>query len=393
MRQLLRRRDFLKTIPALATVSLVGASRAKITDVRVVRLKVLKEIGTYPDWIGGTRSSRIGGGAFVEIHTDQGVTGIGPDADPSLVTSAKSMLVGADPFDIDAHAARLSGLPSTGLRGPASIEIALWDLVGKLTNQPLYKLWGGGREKVPPYASMLRLSTPEERADTAVKLKAEGWQAIKYRCSFPTLKEDVRLVEATRKAVGDDWVITGDANKAGLTWNSPRGVPWDFTRAAQTAKEYQRMNVYWLEEPLPRYDYDGLAELNRLVEMKLAGGEANRGLHEFRSLLEKGCFDIVQPEIMLLGPTLLLKIAVVAESMNKLCIPHVGDMRLGTICNLHLIASWPNAPFIEIFNDVPIGDYTYPFAVFEEPPVVDKQGFFSVPQGPGLGMTIRKEIH
>jgi D-galactarolactone cycloisomerase len=392
MRQLLRRRDFLKTIPALATVSLLGASRAKITDVRVVRLKVLKEIGTYPDWIGGTRSSRIGGGAFVEIHTDQGVIGIGPDADPSLVTSAKSMLVGADPFDIDAHAARLSDLPTTGLRGPASIEIALWDLVGKLTNQPLYKLWGGGREKVPPYASMLRLSTPEERADTAVKLKAEGWQAIKYRCSFPTLKEDVRLVEATRKAVGDDWVITCDANKAGLTWNSPRGVPWDFTRAAQTAKEYQRMNVYWLEEPLPRYDYDGLAELNRLVEMKLAGGEANRGLHEFRSLLEKGCFDIVQPEIMLLGPTLLLKIAVVAESMNKLCIPHVGDMRLGTICNLHLIASWPNAPFIEIFNDVPIGDYTYPFAVFEEPPVVDKQGFFSVPQGPGLGMTIKKEF-
>ena len=208
MHQLLRRRDFLKTIPALAAVSVLGASRAKITDVRLVRLKILKEIGTYPDWIGGTRSSRIGGGAFVEIQTDQGVTGIGPDADPSLVTSAKSMLVGADPFDIDAHAARLSGLPTTGLRGPASIEIALWDLIGKLTNQPLYKLWGGGREKVPPYASMLRLSTPEERADTAVKLKAEGWQAIKYRCSFATLKEDLRLVEATRKAVGDDWVIT-----------------------------------------------------------------------------------------------------------------------------------------------------------------------------------------
>jgi len=389
----LRRRDFLKAIPALTAVaSLRAAARAKITDVRLVRLKVLKEIGTYPDWIGGTRSARIGGGGIVEIHTDQGVTGIGPDADPALVASAKSMLVGADPFDLDDHAARLSTLPTSGLRGPASMEIALWDLVGKLTNQPLYKLWGGGREKVAPYASMLRLSTPEERADTAVKLKDQGWKAIKYRCSFPTLKEDVRLVEVTRKAVGDNWVITCDANKAGLTWTSPRGVPWDFTRAAQTAKEYQRLNVYWLEEPLPRYDLDGLAELNRLVDMKIVGGEANRGLHEFRDLLERGCFDIVQPEIMLLGPTLLQKIAVLAESMNKLCIPHVGDMRLGTICNLHLIASWPNAPYIEIFNDVPIGDYTYPFSIFEDPPVLDKEGSFKVPQGPGLGMTIKKEF-
>lgn len=126
--------------------------------------------------------------------------------------------------------------------------------------------------------------------------------------------------------------------------------------------------------------------------MKIAGGEANRGLHEFRWLLEKGCFDVVQPEIMSVGPTQMLKTAVIAESMNKMIIPHVGDMGLGTICNLHLIASWPNCPYIEIFNEIPIGDYIYPFSIFEEPPVLDKDGFFKVPQGPGLGMTIKKEF-
>jgi D-galactarolactone cycloisomerase len=278
------------------------------------------------------------------------------------------------------------------LRGPACVEIALWDLIGKLTNQPLYKLWGGGKDKVPPYSSMLRLSTPEERGATAAKLKAEGWQGVKWRCSFETLKDDIRLVELTRKATGDDWMIACDGNKAGLSWGATRGVPWDFTRAVATAKEYQRMNVYWLEEPLPRYDFDQLAELNRLFEMKIAGGEANRGLHEFRWLLEKGCFDIVQPEIMLVGPTQLRKTAVLAESMNKMIIPHVGDMRLSTICNLHLIATWPNCPYIEIFNEIPIGDYTYPFSIFEEPPVLDKQGFFAVPEKPGLGMTIKKEF-
>jgi len=76
-----------------------------------------------------------------------------------------------------------------------------------------------------------------------------------------------------------------------------------------------------------------------------------------------------------------------------MCIPHVGDMRLGTICNLHLIATWTNSPYIEVFNDAPVGDYTYPFSVFEEPPVLDKQGYFSLPQGPGLGMTIKKELY
>jgi L-alanine-DL-glutamate epimerase-like enolase superfamily enzyme len=324
----LHRRDFLKTLPALAAVPRLHGARIKITDVRIVPLKVIKDLGSYPDWLGNPRAIRIGGGAFVEVQTDQGITGIGPEIAPTLLPAVKALLVGADPFDVDLHAERLYGLQAgIGYRGSAGVEIALWDVIGKASNQPLYKLWGGGRDRVAPYSSMLRLSTVEERADIAVKLKSQGWQAIKYRCSFPTMKEDIRLVEATRKAVGDNWGIMCDGNKATLNYASQKGVPWDFTRAVETAKEYQRMNVYWLEEPLPRYDFDGLAELNRLIEMKLAGGEGNRGIHEFRSLLEKGCFDIVQPEVMLEGPTHLRKIAVIAESMNKMCIPHVGDSR------------------------------------------------------------------
>jgi L-alanine-DL-glutamate epimerase-like enolase superfamily enzyme len=389
----LHRRDFLKTLPAMAAVPRLRGARIRITDVRIVPLRTIKDLGSYPDWLGNPRSIRIGGGAIVEVHSDQGITGIGPDMDAKLLPAVKTLLTGADPFDVDLHSERLYGIQAgTGYRGTAGVEIALWDLIGKASNQPLYKLWGGGRDRVAPYSSMLRLSTPEERADIAVKLKAQGWKAIKYRSSFPTMKEDVRLVEMARKAVGNDFDIMCDGNKATLNYASQKGVPWDFTRAVETAKEYQRMNVYWLEEPLPRYDFDGLAELNRLIEMKLAGGEGNRGIHEFRSLLEKGCFDIVQPEVMLEGPTHLRKIAVLAESMNKFCIPHVGDSRLGTICDLHLVASWPNAPYLEIFNDVSIGNYEYPFQIFENPPMLDKDGYFNLPQGPGLGMTIKKEF-
>ena len=401
----LSRREVLKFL-SLATAGAVtnhlmeaarveASGRAKITEVKLVQLRVEKDLGSYPDWVGNPRHITVGGGGFTEIHTDQGVVGIGPESNPALMQQINAILTGQDPFDIDILAARLYDIGGGGgYRGSAGAEIALWDLIGKLANQPLYKLWGGGRERIIPYASMLRLSTPEERGELAAKLKSDGWRAIKVRSSFPTMRDDIRLVEAIRKTTGVDWMIMCDGNKATFDEGVSKGYRWDFTRACQTALEYQRLGVYWLEEPLPRYDYDELAELNRLITMKLAGGEGNRGVHEFRDLLEKGCFDIVQPEVMLEGPTHLRTVSILAQSMNKMCIPHVGDSRLGTICDLHLVASWPEttAPVLEIFNDEPIGNYTYPFSTFEEPPILTKDGYFNLPQGPGLGMKIREDL-
>ena len=381
---------FASTLPFLPAVAF--GVRARITDVRLRSVRLEREVGTYPDWVGGTRRTNVGGGAILEIHTDQGVTGIGPELGEDLLPRVRSILVGQDPFDVNRLAAELLDRSSFSYRGPASADIALWDLIGKLADQPLYKLWGGGRDRVPPYSSMLSLGTPRERAETALQLKEEGWQAIKYRCSFPTLKDDVALIEETRKLVGDEWVIMADGNKAGMTYTSGRGVPWDFARAADTALAYQELGVYFLEEPLPRYEFDAIAELNRLVHMQIVGGEGNHTLHEFQWLLERGCYDTIQPEIMAEGPTAMLTMATLAKSMGKYCIPHVGDMRLGTICNLHLVASWSNSPYIEVFNEIPVGAYTYPFSVFENPPTLDREGYLPVPQGPGLGVTIRPEL-
>jgi L-alanine-DL-glutamate epimerase-like enolase superfamily enzyme len=150
------------------------------------------------------------------------------------------------------------------------------------------------------------------------------------------------------------------------------------------------MNVYWLEEPLPRYDFDHIAELNKLVEIKIAGGEANHQLHEFRWLLERNAYDIIQPEIMTEGPNLMRKYAVLAESMNKLCIPHVGN-QLGNICSMHLVASWPNAPYFEIFNDPPSSEMRYSNGIYENPPLF-KDGYLMMPDGPGLGVAIDKDF-
>ena len=404
----IHRRRFLQQAAAAAAAAPLLAARAKaagrvrITEVRQVSLRLEKPVGSYPDFLGNPRVVNIGGGAFLEVRTDTGLTGIGPDIDPSLLKAVNDVLVGHDPFDINVLSGKLYDLPGGNnlfdtpakYRGSASAEIAVWDLIGKIAGQPLYKLWGGGRERVPAYASMLRLSTPEERADQALRQKAAGFRAMKLRAQFPTLKDDIRLVEAVRKAAGDDFTLMVDANKAILDDAAPKGVRWDFARAAQTALAYQALGVYWLEEPLERYDTAHLAELNRLVTMKLAGGEGNHGLHEFRDLLEQGCYDIVQPEILIEGPSHLRKIAIMAETMDKMCMPHQGDSRLGTICDLHLVASWPErvAPYLEIFNDMPIGDYSHPFAIFENAPVLGKDGSFALPQGPGLGVTVREDL-
>jgi D-galactarolactone cycloisomerase len=388
------RRNFLKTIPAVAMMHAVKAApRMKITDIRLIPLKVLRETGSMEAaWNPGVSTiRRVGGGAYLEIHTDQGLIGIGPAMDAGVLTNTKAQLVGKDPFDIERLAGPLRYY--VGGRAVSSIEIALWDLVGKASQQPVYKLWGAQKDRVPAYASMIQLSTPEERVHMALQLKSEGWKAIKLRLHYQTIREDINLVAAVRKAVGDDMEIMTDANQAQSATGWQPGVIWDFHRAVETARELEKLNVYWLEEPLRRYDFDSLAELNRLVEIPIAGGENNIGVHEYRIMLEKGVFDILQPDIMVAdGVTGFREIASLASTYKKRVVPHHGGGNLGTIAQLHCIASWPHAPWIEILHDPPIAAYTHGFAMMEGAPQVDKEGYLNLPQGPGWGVAINKAM-
>jgi D-galactarolactone cycloisomerase len=398
----MRRRHFLlSALPAFAPAARAAQAaqrsvRFKIADVRLVRLRTVREVGSIePAWNpGGSMSFRIGGGAFVEVITDQGLSGIGPAMDPALLPAVKAQLVGRDPFDTEAHAARLRYYASgASYRGSASVDIALWDLIGRAAGQPLYKLWGGVKDKAPAYASMIRLSTPEERAGLARRLTGEGWRAIKLRLHHQTMKEDLRTVEAVREAVGDRMEIMTDANQAQSAGNWQPGVLWDFRRAVETARELQRLGVYWLEEPLPRYRFDQIAELNRLVELPIAGGENNRGIHEFLTMLRDGVYDILQPESLVTeGITGLRKIGVLAEAFGKKVVPHHGGGGLGTVAHLHLVASWPHAPYLELLHDPPVGDYRHGFSILRNPPLMDKEGYVHLPEGPGLGVDINPDF-
>ncbi len=408
----MRRRAFLgriglllagaATLPAIPALAAVGRPKIKITDVQAKRIRVVKELGSIvprPGFRGNGRPFRVGGDAITVVTTDAGLTGYGPGVSPAELKSARDLLIGRDPLDVQRLAYSLFAPEGGG----ANVEIALWDLVGKALELPLYRLWGGEDGKLMPYASQTALGTPEERARMAETVKSRNWRAIKFRAHFPTVKEDVAVVEQTRKLVGDDFIIACDANQAGDTpdgWGAGP-VRWDFKRALETAREYQRLGVRWLEEPLPRWDFDLLAQLNREVDIRLAGGEGSKGLHEYRGMLEQGSLDIIQYELGLVGPTVARQIVTLADAYDRSCVAHVG-FGPGAICAGHLNAATRNAVFLgptygtgpawELFFEPPVADLDQMWSVYENPPHIDKDGYIQLPDAPGLGVTIKSDL-
>ena len=201
-----------------------------VTDVQVLNLRTLKHVGKLePAWSPGTTMSfDVGGGSFTEIHTDGGITGIGPGMHPMLLDSVKEYLIGKSALQVEQHAAALNYyVPDLKYQGVAGVDMALWDIVGKAAGLPLYKLWGGDKDKVIPYASMVLLSTPEERAAQASSLSEQGWQAMKVRLHHETIAEDIRTIEVIREAVGNEMTLMADGNQAQSSGDWQPGVQWN----------------------------------------------------------------------------------------------------------------------------------------------------------------------
>ena len=185
-------------------------NKISITDIEIIPLKELEFIGNIePAWDkGGSLRFTRGGGSVTMVHTNQSITGIGPG--PRQISDfqkdrIKEIIVGEDPFNVEHLYEKLKYYVfTTPYEGTSGVEIAIWDIIGKATNQPLYKLWGGAKNKVIPYASLIRLSTPEERAEQAGKLASEGWKAVKVRIHHEEMKDDIRTIELVREAVGSN---------------------------------------------------------------------------------------------------------------------------------------------------------------------------------------------
>ncbi len=365
----------------------------KITDIQTMQLAGPPlSTAVKPAWAPGSEWPRFWG-TLVKVFTDEGIVGIGSPGygiSPLIDSWIKPQLIGQDPFDLERHA-RIFRNANAGW----GVEIALWDIIGKACGQPLYKLWGGYRDRMPAYASCIEVREPARRADDILRIKADGWRATKLRIHEATIKADIAQVEAVRRAVGDDFTLMVDANQAQLpgTLQPEPGPIWTYERALHTARELERLGVYWLEEPLDRYDFDNLARLAAAVDIPIAGGENNTGLHEYRWLVERNCYDILQPEAMV-GGTMseLRKACAFAEMHHKLCAPHHGGGGLGFIAHLHLCAAIANCPYVEVFHELPgLSSDVFQWYLKEPVKLDPADGCMALPQKPGLGVELDEE--
>ena len=362
----------------------------KITEVRVRQFEMPLERPFHPTWEPFPHvKSRT---TVVEIHTDEGITGIGSGGVPVRWDAAARFLVGQDPFLIDQHYYNLRSMAFFVGR-PWPVEIALWDIIGKASGQPVYKLLGGAHNRLRAYASTGELRPTAARAEAAQETIVAGFRAMKIRFHSEDWRDDIKTLEAVRKAVGDKVDIMVDGNWG---WRIPPDQQrhrWDLKTAIAAAKAMEEFGVYWLEEPLDAYDYDGLAELrSHLTTLRLAGGELNRGPEEIAAYLEKGCFDIYQPDATMIGGIAATrKIAAMVEGAGKIFSPHTWTNGIGMVANLHCAAASRVVPYIEFPYDPPNWVPERRDFLFKEPITIDAEGYVKTPDGPGLGIEIDEE--
>jgi L-alanine-DL-glutamate epimerase-like enolase superfamily enzyme len=359
----------------------------KITAIETIQLRGpdFPEV-IHPAWTPGGTWARFSS-SLIKVETDEGIVGWGAayPADLARVNEVIApMLIGKDPFLLEQHARifRNAG-------GAWGTEIALWDIIGKALGQPLFRLWGAYRDRVPAYASCIEVRSGERRAEDAMRARDAGWRAMKLRLHDWTMREDIAQVEGVRRALGDEFVILTDANQAQQpgTPQPEEGPVWTYERAAQTARELERLGVYWLEEPLDRYNFKDLRRLFDAVDILIAGGENNRGLYEFRTLIEEDVYDVIQPEALVTETMSgLRKIAALAEMHHKKVAPHHGGGGVGIAAHLHLACAIPNSTYFELLHEPPgmsADDFQW---YLKEPVHVDAEGYVHAPTGPGLGV-------
>jgi len=362
----------------------------KITQVKVRLFEYPMPKPFHPTWQPlPTTAARI---HIVEVHTDAGIVGIGSGGVPVRWEVAGLFLMGQDPFAIEQHVANLRSMAFFVGR-PWPLEIALWDIIGKATGQPIYKVLGGGSEKIKAYASTGELRGLEARVESAQQIVSEGFKALKLRFHSPDWRDDVKTLEAVRKAVGDNIDIMVDGNWGWRIAPDRQLNRWDLKIAIAAAKAMEEYGVYWLEEPLDAYDYDGLAELrSHLTTLRLAGGELNRGPEEIKTYLEKGCFDVYQPDCTFIGGiSTTRKIAAMVQAEGKVFTPHTWTNGVGLVANLHCAAASTGVPYVEFPYDPPNWTPEARDFIFAEPLRIDAEGYVHLPQGPGLGMNLDDE--
>ena len=324
---------------------------------------------------------------IVRVHDSGGRVGIGSGDAMYGFADYQRYFLGEDPLDLDRHAAVLSNIEFHAGR-PWPMDIALWDLAGKIRDEPIWKMVGGRSNRIQAYASSGVHRPVAEMVDVALRIKALGFPALKVRFGRPELDDDLAVISAVRDAVGDDLELMVDCNQGWrMPWDTQR--PWDVDKATSVAQRLEAERVYWMEEPLHRGDYAGMAELRTRVSISIAGGEMTREPYEFRELLARNCFDVFQPDaVCTMGISGLRHLAVEVERAGKIFTPHTWGNGIGVMANLHLTAGTVATPFIEFPFDPPEWSTARRDYVLSDTIEADEDGWITLSDRPGLGIEL-----
>jgi D-galactarolactone cycloisomerase len=304
----------------------------------------------------------------------------------------EELFLGQDPFAIERHVQVLDNLQfHYGRMWP--LEIALWDLMGQISGLPLWKLLGGRRRDVPLYASTGERMEPEARAAMVRRLRDDGFAAVKIRFHAAEPRQELAVARAVRDAVGPDMALLVDANQGWqMVWNT--SSYWDYKTAVWVADALADLDVYWLEEPLHRHDYEGLARLRRRSRVRIAGGEGNREFNELRQYLHHGSLDVYQADVAWsTGIWRGRQLAAEVQAAGALYSPHTWGDGLVLLANLHVAAAVSTAPFVEFPYDPPAWTPERRDFILAEPlrselsPSTGRR-VVTLSDAPGLGATI-----
>jgi len=368
----------------------------KVTRIEVIRSKkpIILPIGWKPAWWPDIKPVKSFSFSLFKVYTDEGIVGFGPYTG-ELTQFALSALIGLDPFHVEWFWSMcMRGRETCFNRGSyGGLEIALWDIVGKALGKPVYRILGAFRDCIMAYAATSRLLKPEQHVKQVLQLMDAGFKAVKLRLHRPKPEDDLKVVRAVKDAVGDDLTILVDANQNNQSISYRY---WSRRTALKMARELDKLGVYFLEDPLPRRDVEGLSELAASVDMFIAGGEHSANIYEFREYLLRGAYDVLQPDVILgdMGITGIRKVAFVADYFNRLVIPHVrsgSSLPLGFAATLQAAATINNCPMIEYPYDPPVLTVETQQGILREPLVVDRDGTVKVPEKPGIGVEVDED--
>jgi len=353
----------------------------------------------------------------VKVHTDEGFVGIGEtDTNPWVAKAMieapgthimglglSEMLIGQDPRDVEALWERMyAGSAMTGRRGLGicaigALDMALWDLRGKIEGKPCWQLLGGAvNPAITPYASLLPEGDDLDTytvslVDRAVKARELGFKAVKLEVcikgpyshnslQIPDDREIARIVASCRAAVGSDMTVMVDV---AYCWR-------DWKEALRAIEMFADQDIYFVETPLPSDDIDGYAKLTRASPTRIAAGEWQNTRFEFLEFMNRNALDVVQPDVGRVGGlTEARRVSMHARDRGLLVVPHCWKSAIGIAASVHLAAISSTCTFIE-FLPKSLADSRLRIELCDSE-LEMQDGVIPLPQAPGLGISLNED--